>query len=167
MRLGADWVRVGEVVTYNIVLFIHVLAAIIWIGGTSALQVLVFRAKRTGDGAVLGRMSQESEWLGIRVLLPVSIVLLIGGITLAIIGPYGFSQPFIIVGLSGFACSVVIGSILGPLGKRMKAAVLQHGFDHPEVRQRMGLVFTMSRIELVILIIVVFFMIVKPGTPNS
>ena len=34
---------------YNVVLFLHVLAAMLWIGGTSALQVLVLRAKGSGD----------------------------------------------------------------------------------------------------------------------
>jgi uncharacterized membrane protein len=150
-------------VTYNVVLFVHVLCAIIWIGGTTALQVLVFRAKRTGDSAVLGRMSEESEWLGTRFLAPVSVVLLAAGITLADM-QWGFSQPFVIAGLAGFSCSIVIGILLGPLGRRMKAAVAQYGFDHPEVRRRMGYVFLMSRIELVILVIVVYFMIVKPGT---
>jgi uncharacterized membrane protein len=155
-----------RVVEYNIIMFVHVLCAIIWIGGTTALQVLVFRAKRTGNGVILGRMSQESEWLGTRVLTPVSVVLLAAGITLADM-QWGFTQPFILAGLTGFACSIVIGITLGPLGRRMKAAVAEHGFDHPEARRRMGHVFMMSRIELVILVIVVFFMIVKPGTPNS
>ena len=149
---------------YNVVLFLHVLAAMLWIGGTSALQVLVLRAKGSGDGPRLGRMSQESEWLGTRVLLPVSILLLVAGTTLAIMGPYGFGEPFVIVGLAGFACSIVIGSLLGPFGKAMKKAIAEHGFDHPVTRMRMGRIFMMSRIELVILVVVVFFMVVKPGT---
>ena len=93
-----------------------------------------------------------------------SIVLLAAGVALAIMGPYGFGEPFVVVGLTGFACSVVIGSLLGPFGKAMKKSIAEHGFDHAETRMRMGRIFMMSRIELVILVVVVFFMVVKPGT---
>jgi uncharacterized membrane protein len=149
---------------YEALLFLHILSAMVWIGGTTTLQVLVLRAKKSGDGQRLGQMSHESEWLGTRVLLPVSLLLLAAGTGMAVMGPYGFGEPFVIVGLVGFASSVVIGIMLGPLGQAMKKAITEHGVDHPDTRKAMTRIWTMSRVELGVLVIVVLFMIVKPGT---
>src|SRR2546423_15253744 len=102
---------------YNVVLFLHVLAAMLWIGGTSALQVLVLRAKGSGDGPRLGRMSQESEWLGTRGLLPVSILLLVAGTTPGLIGPDGLGETLGTLGLGGFSCLLVLCSPPRPLGQ--------------------------------------------------
>lgn len=149
---------------YSIILFVHILAAMLWIGGTTALQVLALRAKGSGDGKRLHRMSKEAEWMGTRVLTPISIVLLLAGTSLAIIGPYGFSQPFVLVGLVGFASSIAGGITLGQIGKRMETAIETHGVNHPDVRNWVGKIATVGRIELVVLVTVVFFMVVKPGT---
>jgi uncharacterized membrane protein len=149
---------------YNIILFVHVLAAMLWIGGTTTLQVLALRAKGSGDGERLHRMSKEAEWIGTRVLTPISIVLLLAGTTMAVIGPYGFGQPFVIVGLFGYACSIAGGITLGAIGKRMEKAIEDHGVEHADVRTWVSRIATVGRIELLVLVTVVFFMIVKPGT---
>jgi uncharacterized membrane protein len=151
---------------YNVVMFVHVLMAIIWLGGTTTLQVLVFRAKRARDQFQVARMAQESEWVGTRVLLPVSIILVGMGVWLVSIGTYGWASPFVIAGLSGFSVSVIIGSLLGPMGKKMKDLLEVHGYDDKQVQAQMSRIFMMSRIELAALVVVVFFMVVKPGSPS-
>lgn len=152
---------------YNVLLFIHILMAIVWLGGTTALQVLVARAKHARDQFQVARMAQESEWVGTRVLLPASVILVGAGLWMVSIGQYGFSEPFVLAGLAGFSVSVVIGAILGPLGKRMKAAIEERGYDDKQVQKYMGTIFLMSRIELAALVVVVFFMAVKPGTAGA
>jgi hypothetical protein len=149
---------------YHLILYVHLIAAAVWFGGTAALQVLVLRAQLSGDGQRLGNMSKEAEWMGTGVLLPASVVLLAAGVGMALKGPYGFGEPFVIVGLLGFSSSLVIGSMLGVFGKRMKSTMEERGYTDPGALKIRGQIFLLSRIEIVILLVVVFCMVTKPGT---
>jgi uncharacterized membrane protein len=58
---------------YELLLAIHILAAVIWVGGATALQVLAFRTVRTDDGARIAYFAGEAEWVGMRVFFPTSV----------------------------------------------------------------------------------------------
>ena len=50
----------------------------------------------------------------------------------------------------------------GPESGRIGKLVEQHGPEHPEVTSRITRILAVSRVELVLLIAVVFAMVVKP-----
>ena len=49
---------------------IHVLAAIIWLGGGTAITLLAWRAVRANDNAQLLMLGRQAEWLGTRIFTP-------------------------------------------------------------------------------------------------
>jgi uncharacterized membrane protein len=77
---------------YELLLAIHILAAVIWVGGSTAIQVLAIRASGSGDSVRMATFAGEAEWVGMRVFMPSSIVVLLAGIALVFEGNWGFDQ---------------------------------------------------------------------------
>ena len=148
---------------YDIIVFFHVLAAIVWVGGGVMLQILLSRASRLGPESVAS-FSQAAEWTSQHVFMPASFAALGFGIWAVIAGPWTFGEGWIIAGLVGFAISSINGSaILGPTSKKLKAAVEERGPNDPAVKQLARRIDIAGRIDLLVLVVVVFNMVVKPG----
>jgi hypothetical protein len=59
---------------------LHVVGAVIWVGGAAALQILAFRIIRTGDATRQAEFAKDAEFVGTRAFIPASWVLLLSGI---------------------------------------------------------------------------------------
>ena len=150
--------------SYELLLFVHVLAAVVWVGGALSLQVLAIRAERSADGGRVANFATEAEWVGSRVFLPSSIVLLLAGIGLTLEGDWGFTTPWVLLGLIAYGLSALTGSLfLGPESGRIGKMIADVGPQDPDVLARIKRIFLVSRIELVVLLFIVFDMTVKPG----
>ena len=151
--------------SYELLLFVHVLAAVVWIGGALSLQLLAIRAERSPDGGRVANIATEAEWVGSRIFLPASIVLLLAGIGLTLEGDWGFTTLWVLLGLIAYGLSALTGSLfLGPESGRIGKMIAEVGPQDPEVIARIKRIFLVSRIELVVLLFIVFDMTVKPGS---
>jgi uncharacterized membrane protein len=151
------------VTLYESLVFVHILTAIIWVGGAVAMQVLAVRAQRSTEPGAMARMAGDVEFIGMRVFMPASIILLVAGIWAVIEGPWEFSQAWISAGFAVWFFSFVVGAgFLGPESGRIKALMAQRGPDDAQVKERLSRIFLISRIELVALIAIVFIMTAKP-----
>ena len=150
---------------YEVFLAIHVVAAVIWVGGGVSMQVLAILAQRANDGPRMATFAKDAEWIGTRLYLPASLALLGAGIALVLIGQWGFGTLWVALGIAGYAASIVIGAgFTGPAAKKLAPLLEERGPDDPEVRKTMQRIFTISRIETVILVLVVVDMTMKPGS---
>jgi uncharacterized membrane protein len=153
------------VTTYMWLKSIHVLAAVIWVGGACTLQVFAVLANRSTDPAELATFARNASWVGERLFLPASLVLVVFGAWTVHEGGWSYSQTWLWLGVLVFAASFLVGAgFLGPEGKRIAAAIEQAGPSSPEARMRINRIFLVSRIELVFLLLIVLDMVVKPGT---
>ncbi len=149
---------------YEFLVFVHVLMVVVWVGGNVAIQVLAVRATHAKDPVRLAGFSADAEWIGLRVFMPASIVLLIFGIWAAIEGDWDFGQAWIAIGFAAFLFSFFLGmAFLGPESGRIKTLVEERGLDHPEVTRRTGRILLFSRLELLILVIAIWAMVTKAG----
>lgn len=147
---------------YEWLLALHILAAITWVGGGITGQVLASRMKRDPDRLV--RTALDLEWLGTHVYLPASLILLLAGIGMVLEGQWGFTTPWVLIGLIGWGATVVTGTVfLGPQIKKVHAAIEQKGMDDPSVAPAIERLFVLSRIDLAVLILIVLDMAIKPG----
>jgi uncharacterized membrane protein len=149
---------------YDLVVFFHVLSVIVWVGGGVMLQILLARASRAGPESVAS-FSEHAAWTSSRIFIPASSAAFASGIWAVFAGPWSFGDSWIVVGLIGFAISSLIGTfVLGPTSKKMNALAAERGPNDPVVthlRRRIDLV---GRVDLIVLTLVVFNMVVKPGT---
>ncbi len=147
---------------YNYLLFVHVMGAIIWVGGDVALQVIGTRISRADDPVQLAKFAGQVEWLGTRVFTPSAVVILIAGVFM-VLDAWSFELLWVVIGLAGFSYSLVTGAVLlGPLSGKTGKLIEERGAEDPEVQGNIRKLFMYSRIELGILIVVVFAMTVKP-----
>ena len=150
--------------TYQWYLSIHILAAVLWVGGAFTIQLLAIRADRPGARLQIGSLASEIEWVGTRVFIPSSLALVVFGFLMIHEGDlaYEFWLVFpIVVWLASF---VVGAAFLGPESGRVGKAIERDGPDSAEARRRLARIFVVSRIELVLLLLVVLDMALKPGS---
>ena len=141
---------------FELLLTLHLLAAVTWVGGSIALSILVTRFAEAERGLVAPHFS----WYGSTVLTGAAFVLLLAGIGLVIdVDGYEFSDPWVIVGIAGWLISAILGGgLLGPLGKK-----LQEATDDAQRTALIDRIITVSRIDTVVIVLVVIDMAVKPG----
>jgi uncharacterized membrane protein len=148
----------------DILTFFHVFFAIVWVGGGIMLQLLLARAKKAGP-EMMGQFNAMAEWTSNHVFMPASFLTLGFGIANVIVSDvFGFDEMWINIGFGGFFLSAVIGmAVLGPTAKKMKALVAERGPNDPVVAHMGRRLDLFGRIDLIILIVVVFVMVTKPG----
>ena len=148
---------------YELLKTLHVLAAVVWVGGATATQVFAIRADRSDDPMKLAGFSRDAEWIGLRIFLPMSLILVATGFGMIGDADIDF-EAWIIIGLAVWLASAVTGSaFLGPESGRIAAVVEREGPTSPEAARRIQRIFVISRIELLLLMIVVVVMVTKPG----
>jgi uncharacterized membrane protein len=148
---------------YELLLSLHIVAAIIWLGAAFMLDLLVYRAEKARDRARELSMYADMEWLANRVFIPSALAVLLFGVLLVIAGPWTFGSLWIILGLTGYGASFLVGVLyFKPEGERIGSLVERHGLHHPELDRRLHRVGVVSRMEIGILFLVVGVMAVKP-----
>jgi uncharacterized membrane protein len=152
-----------DVTKYEVLLFFHILFATIWVGGDAMLQVFWLRAVKAGPERKVGFM-KDVEWIGGRVLTTSALFVVAFGVWLVLDSPaWEFSQFFVSFGLAIFLASFALGAgFLGPESGRIGRLADERPVDDPELQSRIARVLLLSRIELVLLILVIFAMTAKP-----
>jgi uncharacterized membrane protein len=151
--------------SYKWLLAFHILLAVVWVGSNTAIQILTIRARAAGADK-LAYLASEIEWYGTRVLVPSSLILVILGFILLheSSGAYDLGQGWVLFGFIVWLLSFITGAgYLGPESGRLSNLGEQRGPEDPEYLRRLARIFVVSRIELLLLILVVLDMTVKPG----
>lgn len=149
---------------YEFLLTLHVLAAVIWVGGSAAVYVLGRRVLGRGDPEEMLAFSKEANAIGPMLYAPASIILLVAGIFLVDKAGYEFSQLWIGLALAGWVLTFLIGvGFYGPQGKRLDAIVDAEGSASPKVVANIRQTLMVGTVELLILLLVVVDMTTKPG----
>ena len=146
---------------YDVLLFLHIAAATVWLGSGFFLQMLIFRAESTDDDELKRGIASSTGWFAQRIFIPASLAVLVVGILLTIEGPWSFGDLWIVLGLAGYAVSFLVGILfLEPEGKRIHAAMTAG--EHARAAFLIRRINAVSRLELVVLYLVVGAMAFKP-----
>jgi hypothetical protein len=152
-----------DITTYELLLFGHLLFVVAWVGTDIALQVLSLRILSAGPERSADFLS-DIEWLGTRLLTPAALLVVVFGFGLISELDYSVGDTWIWLALAAFVASFIAGAgFLGPESGRIGNLVAERGPDDPEVQARIRRILLVSRIELVILVLVILDMVVKPG----
>jgi uncharacterized membrane protein len=152
------------VTVYQLLVYIHIVSAVIWVGGAFFSQLLAIRAERSTDPTDLPKLGNQISFLGMRVFLPASIVLFIAGVVM-VAQQWSFGQLWISVSMGLWIVSAVVGSAyLGPRSKRVAQLFEAEGPSSPAGRALLGRLFLVSRLELVVFAVVIALMVFKPGS---
>jgi uncharacterized membrane protein len=150
---------------YEFLLFVHIAFAVIWVGGGAVTQFYALRALASGSPERLSQFALDVQWVGNRVLTLSALGALLSGIGLVLEAEFwGFGDDWILIGLGLFAVTFLAGALFfGPEAGRIAKAIETQGPHSPEVLSRITRILVLSRIDLVILFLIVFDMTVKPS----
>lgn len=150
---------------YEFLKSLHVVTAVIWVGGAMTIHILAIRALASNEVGRIRTFLVDVELLGKRVFTPASVVVLVLGIWMvADAEAWAFGDAWIILGLIAIVASALTGSLfLGPQSGKIAQALTGPSVSD-EARARMRTLLIVSRIELVVLFLIVVDMVVKPGT---
>jgi uncharacterized membrane protein len=148
---------------YKAIVFVHVFAAIVWVGGAFFFQVKIAQFKRANDNAGFLHLGKDAEHIGQRLFMPASIVVLASGIAMVWYGPFAF-ELWITLALIGIVATALTGSLyLGPTGGKIARRAEEKGLDDPGVTAMRDRLVTVSRVDYAVLVLVVLDMVFKPG----
>ena len=149
--------------TFQIYLAIHVVAAVVWVGGDITLTTLGIVFERRGEGDMLAALGRMGTWIGTRVYTPTLFVVIGFGIALMHERHISYGQFWVIFGLIGWAIATVLGiGFVGPELGRIDEAARAHGPDSPEVGARVKRLFMIFRFDTALLVLIVLDMSAKP-----
>jgi uncharacterized membrane protein len=147
---------------------IHVITAVIWVGGAAMIQAYAFRILRTGDGRRQADFAKDTEVVGMRVFIPASLILFLAAIAMMVNLDWSWSQNWIVLGVIAFGLSFALGAgFIGPESGRIADLIEHQGPDSPAVQARIRRILTISRCELIVLLTVIVNMVVKPVGQNG
>jgi uncharacterized membrane protein len=149
---------------YHVLLFIHIVCAVIWVGGAFAGQALAWMISRSDDPTEMPRFGRRLEALGSYVFMPVAIVLFVAGAWMTILS-WSFERPWIAVSIGLWVLSAVAGALyLGPSAKRAAALFETEGVTSITARRIVRRMFVVSRLELASFAVIIILMVFKPGS---
>lgn len=149
---------------YTILLFVHITAIAIWIGGGFMLSLLSSRAAKAGPPSpqMVVRNLEVAEWLGPHFYLPVILTTLASGIWLVVESGFGFGHFFVLFGLGMVILAAGMGvGFFVPRAKALVSHINEKGID-AEAQARMAQVAMVSKAMLGLLVLTIFVMTTKP-----
>ena len=146
---------------YSIVKFLHIVSAVLWVGGGFVLFLLGVLAERAGNIEDKLQAMRASGQLGGRFFAPMSMLTLVFGLVMC--GFWvGFGELWIVIGLVGYATTFSIGMLIfKPTGERMGAMIAKDGVTPAvlAIGQRM---MNAARFDYAVMLVIVADMVLKP-----
>jgi uncharacterized membrane protein len=143
---------------------IHVICAVVWVGGATVIQAYALLIIRSDDGARQAQFAKDTEIVGMRTFTPASLILFLAAIGMMVNAHWSWGQNWVILGLVAFGLSFAIGvGFIGPESGRLAHLIDAEGPDSPAVKARIRRILMVSRAELVVLLTVIWNMVVKPA----
>ena len=149
---------------YEFLLFVHIAAAAIWLGGAFTFQMYGTVVRRGGDNEEMARFAGRAGSLSEKMFVPASLVVVLAGIGMMIDGNWDWGQLWVVFALVTFAASFVTGLfVISPMAKRLPEV----GPATPAGQELIRRIFTVLRIDLAYMYAIVFAMTVKPTSDDG
>jgi uncharacterized membrane protein len=148
---------------YEWLMFLHVLAAMIWVGGLVLLVALSSQLLRSGDRDAIARFSASLRRIGPLVLAPATIAVVSLGVGLVLDSDeWRFGQGWVVLALVLFGAAFVFGAAAQSRTAIGMQRAIDSG-DHEDAARRLRQWAWGMRFILLLLVVVTWDMVVKPG----
>ena len=148
---------------YSLFKAVHVLFAVIWVGGGVSIMIHAIRAQTARDPEGIVTVAKRAAFMGEKVFAPVGLITFLKGIAMMINTNLGWGHFWIVAGLIGYASTFIVGiAILSPLAKKIDASAEKNGPTHPETMALIERIMLIARFDVAVLMLVVLDMVTKP-----
>jgi uncharacterized membrane protein len=150
---------------YRLLLLVHILAGMAWVGGAIVIQATLFAARRSQPPEDVDRVMRSFAWADTWLALGAPLVVLITGVAMVLInGAWRFEQAWILGSIGIVVAYEVIAMTVGSrLYRQVEDARAQ---GHLETVGHAGTMRAWGRLGAVLLAMlvgVVGLMVLKPG----
>jgi uncharacterized membrane protein len=155
--------QAGSNAWYSAFKAVHVLGAIVWIGGGALITILAIMAERRNDPAELATVARQAAMVGERIFAPAGLVVVAMGIAMMANTNWGWGKFWVTAGLVGYAITFFTGvGVLSPGAKKIVAMTEEKGATHPDTQAAIKRILLIARVDVAMLFLVVVDMVVKP-----
>jgi len=146
-------------------LFLHILGAIIWIGGGIMLSLIAARTRRSDDPRSIAEFAKTLSYVGLRVLAPAVITVLLTGILMVLVSAgWEFTQLWILLALGIFVIAFLLGAVyLSRVALELQRLTASTDVNLQAAREALGRWIVGYQIVLYLLLFAVWDMVFKPG----
>lgn len=146
---------------YAIFKFLHVVAAIAWVGGGVTMFALALMALKRQDEEMASHVVAHVAFMGTRWFIPASLLTVLFGVVMAFLGGL-WGEAWIIVGLAGFASTFFTGLLgLKPLSEAIDT--LHKAGDYEGAKAFEARILQISKFDYAVMFVVIADMVFKPG----
>jgi uncharacterized membrane protein len=147
---------------YEVLLFVHIIAVAVWVGGSIMLGLISARIQRTGDAEYRARFAKSAGIVGPVIGVSAALVLASGIWMVLDSDAIELSQTWVWLGLALFILSGLVGAAyFAPASDRIIRA-LEAG-QVQEADRRARTFNLVSRLDTLLLLVIVGLMVFKPG----
>ena len=148
---------------YSLFKAVHVLGAVIWVGGGVSLMIHAIRGQRAYKPEDIVTVAKQAAFMGEKVFAPVGLITFLMGIAMMINTSWGWGHFWIVVGLIGYASTFIVGvGVLSPLAKKIDGLLTEKGPTAPETQAAIQRILLVARVDIGVLLLVVADMVTKP-----
>ena len=149
---------------YNLVLFVHIAAAIVAFGPAFAYPLLAGMARR-GDPRQRASFHRAQERVGRELVTPAAVVVLLAGVYLAVAGRYDFGEPFVGAGILIVVVLLgLLGAFFAPQERRLAALAEEEAEPSGDYLLAARRVVAVRAVASALVLLAVFLMVTKPGS---
>lgn len=146
---------------YTIFKFLHVVAAIAWVGGGITMFALALMALKRQDEEMASQVVAHVAFMGTRWFIPASLLTVLFGVVMAFLGGL-WGDAWIILGLAGFASTFFTGLLaLKPLSENIDLLHKAGDFEGAKVLE--ARILQVSKFDYAVMFVVIADMVFKPG----
>ena len=142
--------------------FLHIVSAIVWVGGGFVMSVFGSRARASRDPNAIADFSESLTYVGTRVMLPAVVGTLIFGLWMVFENAdWNFRQFWVLLAIGLFILAFLIGAIyLGRIGMQLQRLA---STEPANAKLVLGRWIMGYGVVLLVLLIAVWDMVFKPG----
>lgn len=143
------------------------LVAVLWVGGGATLALMAIMTLRMNDPLRVAQFAHQAGKIGERLYTPASLLVLIFGIAM-MTNDFGqvvwdWDMAFIIIALVGWTLTFITGFFwIRPTAAKLAKTIEAKGPTDPETQEIIKRILLVTRIDVVILLLIVFVMTAKP-----
>jgi len=146
-------------------LFLHILGAIIWIGGGIMLSLIAARTRQSEDPHHIAEFAKILSYVGLRVLAPAVVTVLLTGIFMVLVSAgWEFTQLWILLALGIFIVAFLLGAVyLSRVALELQRLTTNTDVNLQAAREALGRWIVGYQVVLLLLLFAVWDMVFKPG----
>jgi len=148
---------------YAVLKFLHIMSVLTWIGGVATLSMITGRLIKAGDRAAAAALFPHALAYGQRVAGPSSIVVLLTGIPMVMLGKIGFGAFWVSWGFAGMLLHFILGAtMMRGRSTRFAQLVTDPSADDARIAEAGARLRIANLIYVLIMVSVIGAMVLKP-----